>query len=190
MIASNFVRLPITLPRYQESVHAKLDACGGHAATCVDCHGSHDLQHAQVADSGITVGVVESYLDSYHEWAVDRSGPLVATCIDCHSTHAIHSPLDPVSAVHPDLVTGWLPAWVVRVSKVVHYYEAIPAVSAIIIRHLIYVIFMPSEYPMSTIWLDGRMPAHEWKTMHPAEFAREGESAIQRAEKTKTPPST
>ncbi len=489
VIASNFVRLPITLPRYRESVHGRLDAEGGHPATCVDCHGSHNLQHAQIADSGInrfhvaqtcgkchqaetgeyldsihgqalqmgisdaptcidchdehltrskedplslsaperiaremcgdchtrpdlaekygiTVGVVESYLDSYHGWAVGRSGPLVATCIDCHNTHAIHSPLDPVSAVHPeevtatcgkchtrsnetfarsythasalaargphgwakliyivliglvlggmaihnlivwryelkkhrerrrredyvmrwwkiervqhlalltsftglaitgfalkspdswwvmliglggnefvranlhralaivlmaaslyhmvwialtrrgrmnlgaivpkasdfvqfpqniafhlgwrrkrpqferfdytqkaeywaviwgtvvmvltglilwfpDLVTGWLPAWVVRVSEVVHYYEAILAVSAIIIWHLFYVVFMPSEYPMSTIWLDGRMPAHEWKTMHPAEFAREGESAIQQGQKARTPP--
>jgi len=483
VIASNFVRLPITLPRYQESVHGKLNAEGFNAATCVDCHGSHDLQHAQVSDSGInrfhiaqtcgqcheqetaeyqssihgqalqmgisdaptcidchdehltrskddplslsapgriaremcgdchtrpglaekygiTVGVVESYLDSYHGWAVGRGGPLVATCIDCHNTHAIHSPLDPVSAVHldnvtatcgkchprsnetfaqsythasalaargphgwarliyitliavvlggmavhnlivwryelikhrnhrrsepyvmrwqkvermqhlvlltsftglaitgfaltspdswwvaliglggnellranlhrvlavilmaasvyhmiwivatrrgrmnlgeivpkasdfvqfpqnmafhlglrkerpqferfdytqkaeywaviwgtvvmaltglilwfPDLVTGWLPAWVVRVSEVVHYYEAILAVAAIIIWHLFYVLFMPSEYPMSTIWLDGRMPAHEWKTMHPAEFAREGQQAIKQPE--------
>lgn len=479
VVASNFVRLPITLPRYQESIHGKLNARELHAATCADCHGSHDLQHAQVADSGInryhiaqtcgrchvretedyqgsihgqalqmgiddaptcidchdehltrstadplsrtapgriaremcgdchtqpelaekygiTVGVVESYLDSYHGWAVGRGGRLVATCIDCHNTHAIHSPQDPVSAVHqenvtatcgrchgrsndtfarsythasalaargahgwaeliyltligvvlggmavhnlivarhelvkhrrhrrrepfvmrwlkaeraqhlvllltftglavtgfalrspevwwakliglggnellrstlhralavalmlvgvyhllwvvitrrgrmnlreiapktsdflhlpqnmafhlgwrnerphfqrfdytqkaeywavvwgtlimvltglilwfPDLVTGWLPAWVVRVSEVVHFYEAVLAVSAIIIWHLFYVIFMPSEYPMSTIWLDGRMPADEWRTMHPAEYAQEGDAAI------------
>ena len=479
VIASNFVRLPITLPRYQESIHGKVLAEGGHAATCVDCHGSHDLQHAQVADSGInryhvaqtcgkchrevseeyqgsihgqalqmgihdaptcidchdehlsrtkydpmslatpsriaremcgdchtrpglaekygiTVGVVESYLDSYHGWAVGRGGGLVATCVDCHNTHAIHSPLDPVSTVHqdnvtatcgkchvrsnetfaksythasalaargahgwakliylgliavvlggmgahnaivaryelakhrrhrrrerfvirwqkaerfqhllllisftglaitgfalkspevwwakliglggnellrsnlhrvlavvlmavsayhmvwvfvtrrgrmnlremlprfsdfahffqnmafhlgwrpqrphferfdytqkaeywaviwgtlimvvtgmvlwfPDLVTGWLPAWVVRVSEVVHFYEAVLAVSAIIVWHLFYVVFMPSEYPMSTTWLDGRMPADEWKKMHPAEYSREGEAVV------------
>jgi cytochrome b subunit of formate dehydrogenase len=483
VIASNYVRLPITLPRYQESIHGRLTAQGANAATCTDCHGSHDLQHAQVADSGInryhiaqtcgrcheresveyqgsihgqalqmgiddaptcidchdehltrrkddpsslaapariaremcgschtapemaekygiTVGVVESYLDSYHGWAVGRGGPLVATCIDCHNTHAIHSPLDPVSAVHqenvtatcgrchersnetfarsythasalvvrgphgwakliylsliavvlggmaghnlvvaryelgrhrrrrrrepfvmrwqkaervqhlvlllsftglavtgfalrspevwwakliglggneflrstlhrglavvlmiasvyhllwvlisrrgrmnlgemlpktsdfghlfqnmafhlgwrrerphferfdytqkaeywavvwgtlimvltglvlwyPDLVTGWLPAWVVRVSEVVHFYEAVLAVSAIIIWHLFYVVFMPSEYPMSTTWLDGRMSAHEWKKMHPAEHAREGDEVIREPE--------
>lgn len=483
VVASNYVRLPITLPRYQESIHGKLNDTGLHAATCVDCHGSHDLQHAQESESGInryhiaqtcgkchgqetvdyqgsihgqalqmgideaptcidchdehltrsttdplsrtipvriaremcgdchtkpglaekygiTVGVVESYLDSYHGWAVGRGGRLVATCIDCHNTHAIHSPLDPVSAVHqdnvtetcgrchprsnetfarsythasalvargahgwaeliylcligvvlggmaahnlvvaryelarhrahrrrepyvmrwqkaeraqhlvlllsftglavtgfalrspeawwvsliglggneslrsnlhralavalmiasvyhllwvvvsrngrmnlremlpkgsdllhlpqnlafhlrlrsdrphfqrfdytqkaeywavvwgtlimvltglilwfPDLVTGWLPAWVVRVSEVVHFYEAVLAVSAIIIWHLFYVVFMPSEYPMSTIWLDGRMPAKEWKAMHPAEYAREGDAAIQEPE--------
>lgn len=481
VIASNFVRLPITLPRYEESVHGQLNEQGSHAATCVDCHGSHDLQHAQQPESGInrfqvartcgqchpqaageyqdsihgqalqmgiaevptcidchgehltrskkdplslsapgriaretcgschtrpdlaekfgiTPGVVESYLDTYHGWAVGRRGPLVATCIDCHNAHAINSPRDPASSVHPDnvtatcgrchprsnetfarsythasalaargphgwakliyltliavvlggmaihnlivaryelnrhlrrrrrepymirwqkaerlqhlvllttfaglaisgfalkspqawwvsliglggnefvranlhrtlavllmlagvyhllwialtrrgrrslgaivpkasdfahfaqnlafhldrrgqrphcerfdytqkaeywaviwgtvimaltglilwfpdLVTGWLPAWVVRVSEVVHYYEAVLAVSAIIIWHLFYVIFMPSEYPLSTTWLDGRLPAHEWKARHPAEYEREGEAAIRR----------
>ncbi|HOX25488.1 MAG TPA: cytochrome c3 family protein [Candidatus Krumholzibacteria bacterium] len=481
VVAANFVRLPITLAQYQESVHGKADKTQIHAATCTDCHGVHDLQHAQHAESsinhfnlsrtcgkchsavadqyqnsihgqavaigiadaptcndchdehlirspddpqalttpnqvsrklcgschtdpemaakyGITAGVVESYLDSYHGWAVDRGGTLVATCVDCHTVHDIRSPLDPASSIHqehvtdtcgkchersnetfarsythasalaargphewakliylvligvvlggmalhnlivaryelrkhrarrrsedyvvrwikaeriqhivlltsftglavtgfalrmpdawwvhllglsgnealratlhralaiiltvasfyhvgwilltrrgrmnirqivpkgsdflhfpqnmlfhlglrrerphfhrfdytqkaeywaviwgtvvmaltgailwfPDLVTGWLPAWAVRVSEVVHYYEAILAVSAIVIWHLFYVVFMPSEYPMSTIWLDGRLPAHEWKTMHPAEFAQEGESAVRK----------
>ena len=480
VVAGNFVRLPITLPRYEESVHGQADKTQIHAATCTDCHGVHDLQHAQdpessinhfnlsqtcgqchqeiaaeyqdsihgqalalgIADAptcnnchdehlilethdpqaatepshvarqlcgnchtdqemaakyGITAGVVESYLDSYHGWAVGRGGGLVATCIDCHTTHNIRSPLDPSSSIHvdnvtatcgqchersnetfarsythasalaatgpheyakyiyigliafvlggmalhnfivaryelkkhrehrrgedyvvrwtrvervqhlflltsffglaitgfalrapdawwvnliglgneflranlhrtlaviltvasfyhliwimvsrrgrmnigaivpkgsdfveffqnmafhlgmrktrpdfhrfdytqkaeywaviwgtivmaltgmilwfPDIVTGWAPAWVVRVAEVVHYYEAILAVSAIIIWHLFYVVFMPSEYPMSTIWLDGRMPAHEWKTLHPAEYAAEGEASIQR----------
>jgi len=484
VVAANFVRLPITLSRYQESVHGKADKSLVHAATCTDCHGVHDLQHAQHAESsinrfnlsrtcgkchvgigaeyegsihgqalaigiadapmcnnchdehlirspddpeaattpnqvsrklcgschtdpemaakyGITAGVVESYLDSYHGWAVDRGGTLVATCVDCHTVHSIRSPLDPQSSIHqdnvtatcgqchersietfarsythasalaargphewakliylvligvvlggmgvhnlivaryelhqhrirrsredyvvrwrkvervqhlvlltsfaglaitgfalrvpdawwvhvlglagnealratlhralavvlvvaslyhlgwivlsrrgrmnlgkivlrgsdflhfpqnmlyhlglrrerphfdrfdytqkaeywaviwgtivmaltgailwfPDLFTGWLPAWAVRVSEVVHYYEAILAVSAIVIWHLFYVVFMPSEYPMSTIWLNGRMPAHEWKTMHPAEFAAEGESAVSKVSK-------
>jgi cytochrome b subunit of formate dehydrogenase len=481
MIAGNFVRLPMALPRYQQSVHGLSDDDGVPAATCTDCHGVHDLQHAQNADSdinqfnlartcgqchvdaqydyeesihgaalqlgivdaptcndchdehltrtaedpesltypqrvarelcgqchtdpemsskyGITAGVVESYLDSYHSWAIDHGDPLVATCTDCHQTHEIRSPLDPQSSIHPDnvtqmcgqchersnetfarsythasaleargphgwakliylvligtvlggmgahnlivarwelikhrqrrrredavvrwqrvermqhlallttffglaitgfalrapdawwvhliglggnealranlhralavaltvaslyhlvwimftrrgrmnlveiaprgsdfvhfgqnmafhlgwrrerphfrrfdytqkaeywaviwgtvamaltglvlwfpdLVTSWLPAWVVRVAAVVHYYEAILAVAAIFIWHFFYVIFLPSEYPVSTIWLDGRMPAHEWKEMHPAEYAKHGDAAIER----------
>jgi cytochrome b subunit of formate dehydrogenase len=482
VITGNFVRLPITLPRYQESVHGRVEG-QHHAASCTDCHGVHDLQHAQNADSGInrvhiaqtcgkcheqamqeyqdsihgqalaigiadaptctdchdehltrskddpealsrpdrlarevcgdchtdpelvskygiTAGVVESYLDSYHGWVIEHGGGLVATCIDCHNTHEIRSPQDPASAVHQDnvtatcgrchtgsnetfarsythasalaargphewakliyiilisvvlggmaihniivaryeiirhrlhrrsedyvvrwrrvervqhlvlllsftglaitgfalrmpdvwwvnliglggnealraslhralaviltvasfyhlfwimftrrgrmnvsaiapklrdfvefpqnmafhlglrkerpkfhrfdytqkaeywaviwgtvvmaitgailwfpaFVTSWSPAWVVRVAEVVHYYEAILAVSAIIIWHFFYVIFMPSEYPMSTIWLDGRMPAHEWKTMHPDEYEEDGDAAIQKPE--------
>ncbi len=479
VVTSNYVRLPITLAHYQASVHGESNGSGDPAATCTDCHGVHDLQHAQhpestinhfnlaetcgechqqeadeyrgsihgqavaigITDSptcnhchdehltrrssdpesetspariardlcgdchinpdmnakyGLTAGVVESYLDSYHGWAVDQGGNLVATCVDCHTTHDIRSPLDPVSSIHkenvtatcgachersndefarsythasalaaraphdwaqliyiglisvvlggmavhnlivaryeilkhrarrkaeeyivrwtgveriqhlvlmtsfiglaitgfalrspdswwveliglsghesvranlhralaiiltvasiyhvfwilltrrgrsslaaiaprprdflefpqnmafhlglreerprhhrydytqkaeywaliwgtvimaltglilwfPDLFTHWMPAWTVRVAAVVHYYEAILAVAAIIIWHLFYVVFMPSEYPMSTIWLDGRMPAHEWKTMHADEYAELGEGEI------------
>jgi cytochrome b subunit of formate dehydrogenase len=79
---------------------------------------------------------------------------------------------------YPTVATSWMPAWAVRVAEVIHFYEAILAVSAIIIWHLFYVIFMPSEYPMSTTWLDGRMPAEEWKKMHRAEYDVEGPGAI------------
>lgn len=481
VITRDFVRLPITLAHYEASVHGQATEGDYPAATCTDCHGVHDLQHAQhpessighfkladtcgqcheqeaeeylgsihgkalaigITDSptcnncheehltrsvddpdaetspsrvareicgdchldpdlnakyGMTAGVVESYLDSYHGWAIDHGGTLVATCTDCHNTHDVRSPLDPVSSIHPDNVTAtcgkchsrsndefarsythasalaaraphdwakliyvglitfvlggmavhnlivaryeiikhrahrkaeeyvvrwtrvermqhlvlmlsfiglaitgfalrapdswwvqvlglgghenvranlhralaiiltvasfyhlfwlaftrrgrtslaaiapklrdlvefpqnmafhlglreerprhhrydytqkaeywaliwgtvvmamtglilwfpdlfttWMPAWTVRVASVVHYYEAILAVAAIIIWHLFYVIFMPSEYPMSTIWLDGRMPAHEWKTMHADEYAEMGEGEIKR----------
>jgi cytochrome b subunit of formate dehydrogenase len=78
----------------------------------------------------------------------------------------------------PTLATSWLPAWTVRVAEVIHFYEAILAVSAIVIWHFFYVIFMPGEYPMSTIWLDGRMPAEEWRKMHRAEYLETGDGAI------------
>jgi hypothetical protein len=64
------------------------------------------------------------------------------------------------------------------VSEVIHFYEAVLAVSAIVIWHLFYVIFMPSEYPMSTIWINGRMPASEWKEMHSGEYFEVGERAV------------
>jgi formate dehydrogenase gamma subunit len=67
----------------------------------------------------------------------------------------------------PEAATRWAPAWVVRVCEVVHFYEAILAVSAIFIWHFYFVIIRPSIYPMSWIWLDGRMPEHEWKLEHP-----------------------
>lgn len=70
----------------------------------------------------------------------------------------------------PTLATGFAPAWIVRVAEVIHWYEAILAVSAIIIWHFFYVIFMPSEYPMSTIWIDGKMPVEEWEEMHRSEY--------------------
>jgi len=66
----------------------------------------------------------------------------------------------------PALATVYMPPWVVRVSEVVHFYEAVLAVAAIVIWHFFYVIFMPSEYPVSTIWLNGRMPAEHWHKHH------------------------
>lgn len=78
----------------------------------------------------------------------------------------------------PTLATSWLPAWTVRVAEVVHFYEAILAVSAIVIWHFFYVIFMPGEYPVSTIWLNGRMPAKEWKEMHRREYLETGDDAV------------
>ncbi len=66
----------------------------------------------------------------------------------------------------PDVVTHMLPAWVVRVGEVVHFYEAILAVSAIVIWHFFYVILLPKEYPMSWIWITGLQPKEEWDNHH------------------------
>ncbi len=68
--------------------------------------------------------------------------------------------------MYPDLVTAYLPAWVIRVSETIHFYEAILAVGAIIIWHFFFTIFIPREYPMSWIWLTGRMPKEEWDHHH------------------------
>ena len=78
----------------------------------------------------------------------------------------------------PTLATSWLPAWTVRVAEVIHFYEAILAVSAIVIWHFFYVIFLPGEYPMSTTWLNGRISAKEWKEMHRREYLDSGDGAI------------
>ena len=66
----------------------------------------------------------------------------------------------------PTLATSWLPAWVVRVCEVVHFYEAILAVSAIVVWHFFYVIFLPGEYPMSWVWITGKMPKEQWDHHH------------------------
>ncbi len=66
----------------------------------------------------------------------------------------------------PEVTTAFTPAWVVRVSETFHFYEAILAVSAIAIWHFFFVIFIPREYPMSWIWITGRMPKHQWEHHH------------------------
>lgn len=67
----------------------------------------------------------------------------------------------------PALATSWLPAWAVRVCETIHFWEAILAVSAIVIWHFFFVIFLPKEYPMSWTWITGRMSRHEWDELHP-----------------------
>ncbi len=71
--------------------------------------------------------------------------------------------------IFPDSFTQIAPAWLVRVAETVHYYEGILAVSAIIIRHFFFVIFLPEEYPMSWTWITGRMSLSHWKSNHPRE---------------------
>lgn len=91
----------------------------------------------------------------------------------------------------PALATLWLPAWMVRVAETIHYYEAILAVSAIIIWHLFFTVVRPGTYPMSWTWITGRMPKHEWETHHgraaKAEREAEERAAEARADGEETP---
>ena len=49
------------------------------------------------------------------------------------------------------------PFWLYQVLRAIHFYEAVLAVSAIIVWHLYAVIFDPAVYPMNFAWLDGKM---------------------------------
>ncbi len=66
----------------------------------------------------------------------------------------------------PTWATGWAPAWIVSISETVHYYEALLATLAIIVWHFFFVMFHPDVYPMSFIWLTGKMPEHEVQKVH------------------------
>ncbi len=69
--------------------------------------------------------------------------------------------------MYPDFVTAYFPAWVVRVCETIHFYEAILAVGAIIIWHFFFTIVLPEEYPMSWIWITGKMTKHHADHHHP-----------------------
>lgn len=81
-------------------------------------------------------------------------------------------------ALWADNVTlQFLPKWVLDVATVIHYYEAILAVLAIIIWHFYWVIFNPRVYPMSLVWLTGKMSREAMEAEHPLELKRaEGDS--------------
>ncbi|MCX6137062.1 MAG: cytochrome c3 family protein [Ignavibacteriales bacterium] len=97
---------------YEESFHAKtLRAGNGKAATCVDCHGSHEMKKGSASDSRVNrknipatcgqchTAIADAYRGSIHGkgFAAGNSGAPV--CVDCHGEHRILNPKDPNAAV-------------------------------------------------------------------------------------------
>lgn len=70
----------------------------------------------------------------------------------------------------PTLVGDWAPLWLIKVSEIIHFYEAILASLAILVWHWFFVIFRPSEYPMSFVWIDGKMSLHRYRHHHEKHF--------------------
>lgn len=70
----------------------------------------------------------------------------------------------------PVWVLEFMPKWVLDVSEVIHFYEAVLAALAILIWHLYFVMYHPDEYPMNTSWIDGKMTVEKLKHRHPKEY--------------------
>jgi cytochrome b subunit of formate dehydrogenase len=105
-VASEFVHA------YEQSVHAQaLKNGNGKAATCVDCHSSHDMQKGAVATSRVNKNnipstcaqchpaVVETYKTSIHGKAFAKGNTASPVCTDCHGEHKVLSSKDPNSPV-------------------------------------------------------------------------------------------
>lgn len=112
---------------YETSIHCSCRADGNlKAATCVDCHGRHDITphtdpksrthpfnlastcgkcHLTLEDGakkgpdGRMISPVESYADSTHALAISRGEENAATCNDCHESHALYPMADPKSSI-------------------------------------------------------------------------------------------
>jgi cytochrome b subunit of formate dehydrogenase len=97
---------------YEKSVHGQAVQHGNErAATCTDCHGSHEMRKgsnpvSKVAKRNIaaTCGqchgdVEEQYKFSIHGKAIAAGVAASATCTDCHGEHNILSPKDVRSPV-------------------------------------------------------------------------------------------
>jgi len=65
-----------------------------------------------------------------------------------------------------------LPKWALDVARVIHSYEALLAFLAIIIWHFYHVHLNPDVFPMSKIWLTGKISEHDMKEDHPLEYER------------------
>ncbi|MGA7887464.1 MAG: cytochrome b/b6 domain-containing protein [Acidobacteriaceae bacterium] len=98
---------------WRQSVHGRAIAQGNlNAASCSDCHGTHDILPATDPRSKIWkqnvaatcgrchAGVYQTYASSIHGQALARGVLQAATCTDCHSEHKILAPGNPGSAVY------------------------------------------------------------------------------------------
>lgn len=113
---------------YNTSIHAEArrQTPGSVAATCVDCHTTHEIRASKdpasstyalnlpatcsrchgdpaIIEKGhIAIGnVAAQYQDSIHGRAVAKSGLLVAAnCMSCHGSHDIRKKTDPASRVN------------------------------------------------------------------------------------------
>lgn len=95
---------------YENSVHGQAMKNGNEAAaTCSDCHGSHEMKKGSNPDSKVakkniaaTCGrchtdIKDQYDGSIHGKALVNGVLASATCTDCHGEHNILSPQDPRS---------------------------------------------------------------------------------------------
>jgi cytochrome b subunit of formate dehydrogenase len=72
----------------------------------------------------------------------------------------------------PGLSLRLFPLRVHQVFVVIHGYEAILALLAIIIWHMYTVHLDPEVFPMSRVWLDGGMTGADLRRSHPLEYRR------------------
>ena len=70
----------------------------------------------------------------------------------------------------PDWFLGWMPSFTFEVCRIVHGFEATLAFLAIIIWHMYHVHLRPGVFPMSRIWLDGRISREELRHHHAREY--------------------
>ena len=105
------IPIPKAYQLYQKSVHGRAVAAGKAAATCNDCHESHDLRRANDPHSSVYRENIPTtcakchpkqggeYLGSVHGMALTRGVTKSPVCTDCHGEHSIRAAQDPDSPV-------------------------------------------------------------------------------------------
>ncbi len=67
----------------------------------------------------------------------------------------------------PALSTRVLPAWSVQAAEAIHFYEAVLAVLAIVLYHLYFAVFHPTEYPLNLTAFTGTIAEDEAREKYP-----------------------
>ena len=110
------ITIPAAYTLYKESVHGRSQDPG--AATCNDCHESHDLRRASDPASSIYrpnipatcghchAGETRDYRESVHGTALERGVTRSPVCTDCHGEHRIQGPRESGSPVGTAGVTA------------------------------------------------------------------------------------
>ncbi|MDP3025353.1 MAG: cytochrome b/b6 domain-containing protein [candidate division Zixibacteria bacterium] len=65
-----------------------------------------------------------------------------------------------------------LPKWAIDITRVVHSYQGVIIAVVILLWHLYIVHLNPKRFPMSRIWIDGKVSLEELKVEHPLEYER------------------
>jgi formate dehydrogenase subunit gamma len=71
-----------------------------------------------------------------------------------------------------ELSLSIFPLWIHNIFVIVHGYEAMLAFLAVIIWHMYNVHFNPEVFPMSKIWLNGKITGKELRLLHPLEYQK------------------
>ncbi len=71
-----------------------------------------------------------------------------------------------------ELSLSLFPLWLHNIFVIVHGYEAILAFLAVIIWHMYNVHLNPEVFPMSKVWLTGKITGKELRTLHPLEYQK------------------
>ncbi len=112
VVEENRIALPGAAKMYTQSVHNRAIVEKGmeKSASCVDCHGSHDMRDWRDPASSINKGnlpatcgkchfeVYTLYKDSVHGTALFRGVPDAPNCASCHGEHDVQAVRDPVTA--------------------------------------------------------------------------------------------
>jgi cytochrome b subunit of formate dehydrogenase len=77
--------------------------------------------------------------------------------------------------IFTDYSLSFLPLWAVELADTIHFWEAVLAVSAIVVWHGYWVIFDPEYYPLNLTWLYGRPRPAKSGRLGVAEDIREPE---------------
>ncbi len=67
---------------------------------------------------------------------------------------------------------GFIPKWLLDISKAIHYYEAMLATLAIVVWHFFYMFVHPENYPVNFTVLTGTMTEEAYMERHPSDYEK------------------